>query len=65
MNEIYQDELITVEELCQLLMIGKNMAYRLLNSGEIKCFKISREWKIPRSSVYEYIQRQCKTAKLK
>ena len=65
MNKIYQDELITVEELCQLLMIGKNMAYRLLNSGEIKCFKISREWKIPRSSVYEYIQRQCKTAKLK
>lgn len=59
MNDLLENELITVEELCQMLMIGKNMAYRLLNSGEIKCFKISREWKIPRKSVYDYIQRQC------
>lgn len=57
---MFTDELITVEELCQILMIGKNMAYRLLRSSEIKCFKISREWKIPRRSVYEYIQHQCK-----
>ena len=59
MNDAYTDELITVDELCDMLMIGKNMAYRLLNSGEIASFKISREWKIPRTSVYEYIQRQC------
>lgn len=59
MNEVYTDDLITVDELCDMLMIGKNMAYRLLNSGEITCFKISREWKIPRQSVYQYIQKQC------
>ena len=28
--------LITVEELCEVLMIGKNAAYQLLNSGKIK-----------------------------
>ena len=55
----FGDELITVDELCEMLMIGKNLAYRLLSSGEIKCFKISRSWKIPRSSVIEYITRQC------
>ena len=59
MNETYIDDLITVDELCDMLMIGKNMAYRLLNSGEIACFKISRQWKIPRQSVYQYIQKQC------
>lgn len=59
MNDAYTDELITVDELCDMLMIGKNMAYRLLNSGEIASFKISREWKIPRQSVYQYIQKQC------
>lgn len=53
------EELITVEELCQMLMIGKNLAYRLLESGEIRCFKINRIWKIPRSSVSAYIQKQC------
>ena len=63
MNETFSGELITVDELCKILMIGKNMAYRLLNSGEIPCFKISREWKTPRNSVYEYIQRQCKAEK--
>ena len=63
MNETFAGELITVDELCEILMIGKNMAYRLLNAGEIQCFKISREWKIPRNSVYEYIQRQCKAEK--
>lgn len=53
-------ELITVDELCDMLMIGKNLAYRLLNSGEIKCFRINRIWKIPRDSVTEYIRRQCR-----
>ena len=28
--------LITIEELCEELMIGKNTAYKLLTSGEIK-----------------------------
>lgn len=50
--------LITVEELCDLLMIGRNAAYRLLNSGKIKCFRINRVWKIPRASVNKYIQEQ-------
>lgn len=60
MNDTYTDDLITVDELCDILMIGKNMAYRLLNSGDITSFKIGREWKIPRQSVYQYIQKQCK-----
>ena len=32
MNETFAGELITVDELCEILMIGKNMAYRLLNA---------------------------------
>lgn len=63
MNDIVSDDIITVDEMCEILMIGKNMTYRLLNSGEIRCFKISREWKIPRKSVYEYIRRQCALGK--
>ena len=52
------EELVTVEELCTMLMIGKNLAYKLLSSGKIKCFRINRIWKIPRSGVNEYIRRQ-------
>lgn len=50
--------LITVDELCELLMIGRNAAYQLLNSGKIKCFRINRVWKIPRASVNEYINKE-------
>ena len=50
--------LITVDELCELLMIGRNAAYQLLNSGKIKCFRINRVWKIPRATVDEYIKSQ-------
>jgi len=33
-------DLIIVEELCELLMIGRNTAYQILASGKIKCFCI-------------------------
>ena len=52
-------ELITVEEMCDLLHIGKNKAYKLLDSGEVPCFRMCRTWKIPRGGIDVYIQRQC------
>ena len=51
-------DIITIDELCEWLCIGKNAAYRILNSGDIKAFKIGRIWKIPRGSVTEYIIKQ-------
>lgn len=56
-----EQHLITLEELCEALMIGKNVAYRLLTEGKIKAFKIGRVWKIPRSSVDEYLRSQIPT----
>ena len=53
----YQD-IITVEDLCAMLNIGKNSAYTLLASGQIKAFKQSRVWKIPKIAVTEYILRK-------
>ncbi len=38
MFEQYND-LVSVEDLCDMLAIGKNSAYKLLSSGEIKCFR--------------------------
>ena len=50
--------LITVEELCDELLIGKNLAYRLLIEGKIKAFRLGRTWKIPRQSLYDFISQQ-------
>ena len=49
-------ELLTFEELCETLMIGRSTAYKLLHSGELKAFRIGRIWKIPKSGVIEYLQ---------
>lgn len=50
--------LVTIEELCEMLMIGRNAAYKLLTSGKIKSFRIGRVWKIPRDSIQTYIMEQ-------
>ena len=49
------DDIIAVEELCEILKIGKNGAYELLSSGQIKATRIGRIWKIPKRAVEEFI----------
>ena len=49
-------ELISLSELMDILDIGKNTAYKLLISREIEAFKIGSKWKIPRTSVENYIR---------
>ena len=51
-------EIMTVEELMELLHIGKSTVYQLLDSGEIRAFRIGRKWKIPKVAVYDYIQKK-------
>lgn len=54
-------DLVTVEELAEMLCIGKNAAYKLLASGHLNCFRLNRRWKIPKQSVVEYVIRNAKT----
>lgn len=56
MLQDYSQELITIDDLCKTLNIGKNTAYSLLNSGELHgAFRIGRIWKIPKDAVSNYI----------
>lgn len=52
------DDVLTVEELCEILKVGQNAAYTLLNSGELKAFRNGRVWRIPKQTVIEYVSRQ-------
>ena len=63
MEPVTQEELITIEEVMKILKIGKNTAYRLLEDKKIEAFRIGNKWKIPRSSVYKYIQAQTHNVK--
>lgn len=48
-------DILTIDELCEVLLIGKNAAYKLLESGELKGFRMGRAWKISKVAVEDYI----------
>ena len=48
-------DVITVEQLMEMLHIGKNAAYSLLKSGEVKTIRIGRRYIIPKQSIITYI----------
>lgn len=50
-------DVLSVKQLCEILDIGKNTAYRLLQSGEIKSIKIGKVYKIPKKEVRRYLSR--------
>ena len=54
-------ELLSIEELCDKLFISHTTAYKLLQSGEIKAFKLGT-WKIPVKSAEEYIKSKVKSS---
>ena len=57
---MYNDpnDLISIDELCDILSIGRNAAYHLLNTKQVKAFKIGRVWKISKVAVEEFILTQ-------
>jgi len=51
-------DLINLSELCEILTIGRNTAYSLLNTGLIKGFKCGRTWRVPKEAVEAYVRLQ-------
>lgn len=49
------DDLLTTDEACEALKIGKNALYSLLRSGQLKAFRNGRVWRIPKESLIEFI----------
>ena len=46
---------LCVEDLMQVLSIGRNTAYELVRSGKIKSIRIGKCYRIPRDSITEYL----------
>lgn len=49
-------DIMTPEDVCEALRIGNNAVYEILNSGKLKAFKNGRVWRIPKTSLMEYIK---------
>lgn len=57
MFDTYTD-ILNIDDLCTVLKIGKNTAYKLLKSGEIKSLLVAGKYRIPKQQLIEYINRR-------
>ena len=53
------NDVITVDDICVVLGIGRNTAYQLLKSGEIPSRRIKRKYIIPRKALILYVENIC------
>ncbi len=49
------DDILTVEEISEILKIGMTQAYRIVRSGDLKGYKEGKNWKIPKQALKEYV----------
>lgn len=52
------EDIMSVWDVADVLFIGKNRVYELLESNQLKGFRIGRVWKIPKKAVIEFILTQ-------
>ena len=48
-------EILEVDDFCQILRIGKNSAYKILESRAIPAFRIGSSWKITKSAMIDFL----------
>lgn len=51
-----QETILTREEVMEILKIGRSTFYKLIHEGILKGFKEGNRYKVPSSSVDEYIK---------
>ena len=51
-------EILTIDEVCEVLLVGRGRVYTMLKNGEIPAFRIGDVWKIPKKGLEEYIVHQ-------
>lgn len=55
MLDNYSADVVSVEELCRILRLGKNSVYDLLKKGKIKNLRVGKKYIIPKKSVIEFL----------
>lgn len=49
------DDILTIEEVAEILKIGMTKTYRLVRSGNLKRYKEWKDWRIPKQALREYV----------
>ncbi len=54
MFEQYND-ILTIEDISEILKIGMTQAYKIVRSGQLKGYKEGKDWKIPKQALKNYV----------
>ncbi|WP_409969249.1 helix-turn-helix domain-containing protein [Bengtsoniella intestinalis] len=46
-----ETQFLTPQEVMDILCIGRNTFYRLVNSGDLKAFRIGKLWRVKREDL--------------
>ncbi len=55
---IEQKEILTREEVMEILKIDRSTFYKLLQNGELKGFKEGNRYKVPAQLIEEYVDKR-------
>ena len=47
--------LLTIDDVCAVLRIGRNATYELLHSGQLKSVRIGKQYRIPRHVMIQFL----------
>ncbi len=57
MFEMYED-VLTVEEACEALRIGKSRIYVLLQQNILRGYREGRHWKVSKEELINYVRKE-------
>ena len=53
-----EDEIMTITEVADYLKISEVTTYKFVQDGKISGFKIGRHWRVKRSDLAQFIEKQ-------
>lgn len=58
--ELFKDypDVVTIEQVSEMLHIGQVLAYRLVRSGEIRSRKVGRRYIITKQNVIDFVNKE-------
>ncbi|MDE7243813.1 MAG: helix-turn-helix domain-containing protein [Oscillospiraceae bacterium] len=57
MEKLEKYTVLTPQDVMDVLGIGKDSAYELLNSGGLKGFRVGRSWRVSAEALEEFMYR--------
>lgn len=55
-------DILTTQDVCEILYCGRNTVYALLSSGALRGFRVGKSnWRIPKKNLELYILQKCRS----